>query len=136
MPQCLLDTDTLSHVMRDITPSVRSHAVQYLSKHGHFRLSSITRFEILRGLKARNAARQLQDFEVFCSLNQVLPLTDTVIVRAADIYADLHRRGQLISDADILIAATALENRLTLVTSNTAHFRRIPGLVLDCWTTP
>jgi hypothetical protein len=44
----------------------------------------------------------------------VLPLTDAVVMRASDIYADLYRRGQLIGDADILIAATALDAGRTL----------------------
>jgi len=35
-----------------------------------------------------------------------LPLTDAIVIRAATIYADLHQRGTLIGDADILIAAT------------------------------
>ena len=58
----------------------------------------------------------------------MLPLSDEVILLAAEIYGDLHRSGQLISDADILIAATAQVYELTLVTENQAHFQRIPGL--------
>ena len=37
-------------------------------------------------------------------------------------------KGQLISDADILLAATALTHGTILVTENAAHFSRIPGL--------
>ena len=48
-------------------------------------------------------------------------------------YADLHRRGKLIGDADILIAATAIENNLTLVSNNQTHFSRITGLELNNW---
>ena len=44
--------------------------------------------------------------------NQALPITDRVIERAAELYADLYKRGQLIGDADILIAATALASGL------------------------
>jgi tRNA(fMet)-specific endonuclease VapC len=62
-----------------------------------------------------------------------LPITDEVIVRAADIYASLKQRGELISDADILIASTALISRLGVVTNNLAHFRRIPELQLQNW---
>ena len=52
---------------------------------------------------------------------------------AAQLYGDLARRGALISDADIMIAATALVNGLALVTENTAHFQRISGLTLHSW---
>ena len=133
MPPVLLDTDTLSEVMKTRDPQVRQSAQQYLARYGRFTFSIITRYEILRGLKAKEAIRQIEAFEQRCRGSNVLPLTDEIVVRAADIYADLRRRGQLISDADILIAATALIHSLTLVTENTAHFRRIPGLSIESW---
>jgi tRNA(fMet)-specific endonuclease VapC len=43
---------------------------------------------------------------------------------------DLQRRGQIIGDPDILIAATALHHDLTLLTRNRNHFMRLPGLKL------
>ena len=87
-------------------------ALAYLVDHTQLTISLITRFEILRGLKARQATSQLAVFDSFCRNNEVLPITDSVIIRAADLYAELHLRGQLIPDADILIAATAIENGL------------------------
>jgi predicted nucleic acid-binding protein len=56
-----------------------------------------------------------------------------MIVQAARVYADLHRRGELISDADILIAATAMTRGLAVVTGNVAHFRRIRDLQVVNW---
>jgi tRNA(fMet)-specific endonuclease VapC len=134
MLPALLDTDILSAVMRRRPPAV-ARAQDYLAVHRQFTFSVITRYEVLRGLKAKGAATQLAAFEQFCAANHVLPLTDAVVVRAADIYADLHRRGQLIGDADILIAATALEHGLTLVTNNTSHLNRVPGLTVENWLT-
>jgi len=43
--------------------------------------------------------------------------------------ADLRRRGKLIPDLDLLIAATALRHDLTVI-SRDEHFRRVPGLRL------
>jgi predicted nucleic acid-binding protein len=37
---------------------------------------------------------------------------------------------------DLLIAAVALSNRLTLVTLNTQDYRHIPNLRLDDWLIP
>jgi tRNA(fMet)-specific endonuclease VapC len=62
-----------------------------------------------------------------------LPLTDSIIQRAADVYAELYRRGALIEDADVLIAATALEHGLVMISDNEDHFRRIPSLRVDNW---
>ena len=131
-PRTLLDTDVLSGLMRR-TPTALCRARSYLADHPRLTISLVTRFEILRGLKAKRATVQLAAFDAFCGNNEVLPITDAVIVRAADIYADLHGRGQLIPDADILIAATTFENSLVLATNNVTDFGRIAGLRIDNW---
>ena len=131
-PEFILDTDILSLLMRK-NAAVLARAGAYLSEHQQFTISIITRYEILRGLKAKGALKQAERFEHFCVRNRVLPIDDTVIVQAADIYADLYRRGELIADADILIAASALANGCGIVTNNEAHFRRIADLQVENW---
>jgi tRNA(fMet)-specific endonuclease VapC len=136
MPASLLDTDTLSEIIKGRNATVVARATQYLIQHGSLTFSLMTRIEILRGLRAKNATAQLAAFEAQCSISTVLPITDEIIVRAADFYAELKPRGQLISDADLIIAATAVVHGLVLITTNTAHYGRIAGLALECWTTP
>ena len=131
----LLDTDILSALLRQ-QPAVINHATQYLSVFLQCTFSLITRYDILRGLKAKSAQKQLMAFNAFCQNSEVLPVTEAIIDRASDIYADLHQRGQLIGDADILIAATALEHDLVLSTNNENHFSRVSGLVTDNWLRP
>jgi tRNA(fMet)-specific endonuclease VapC len=121
--------------MRGRDPDVRRRAAAYLAEHGRFAFSVVTRYEILRGLRAKQAARQVAAFEARCRASDVLPLSDPVVDRAAEVYGELHRAGRLISDADILIAATALVHGLTLVTNNAAHFSRVPGLTWSSWRT-
>jgi len=133
-PKALLDTDILSAIMRG-NPAVTARVRAYLAEHGALAFSIITRYEILRGLKAKNATSQLQAFDRFCETCLILPLTDEVIVRAADLYAALKQRGEPIGDADILIAATALGHGLAVVTNNEDHFRRISGLDVENWLT-
>lgn len=128
----LLDTDILSAVMRG-HPTAIAHGNNYLNDYGQFAFSTITRFELLRGLKVKNATRQTIAFEKLCSANVILGITDSIIVKAADIYADLHRQGLLIGDADILIAATALVHGYGVATNNERHFQRIAGLHLENW---
>ena len=135
MDPALIDTDTLSEVMKGRDPQVREKARQYLATHRCFSFSIITRYEILRGLKVKRAIQQIAAFEARCGQSNVLPLTDEIIDLAAGLYADLYRRGQLISDADILVAATGLIHRLPVVTENPAHFNRIPGLRVESWRT-
>ena len=129
----LLDTDTLSEIMRGRDSNIAQKAREYLRTHGQFRISIITRYEILRGLKAKQASRQITLFEERCRKSILYPLIDDIIVKASDIYAYLYKQGLLISDADILIASTALVNNLTLITGNLEHFNRIPNLVSQSW---
>lgn len=72
-PPAVLDTDMLSEVMRDRDPHVLDSAKHYLAEHGRFTFSIITRYEILRGLKARDATRQVALFERQCAKSIVLP---------------------------------------------------------------
>ncbi len=131
-PKVLVDTDILSFYFKK-SPKVISEAQNYLKHNQLFTFSIITRFEILRGMKVKNAASQLKFFNMFCLNNEIIELTDNIIVRAADIYADLYKSGQIIGDADILIAATAIENNLAIVTNNESHFNRITGLTVLNW---
>jgi tRNA(fMet)-specific endonuclease VapC len=125
----------LAAAANEVDTAVQDNARQYLRAFGHFTFSLITRYEILRGLKARRATRQIARFEQRCQQSVVLPITDEIIIQAADLYALLHQESQLISDADILIAATALRHNLVMVTENVDHFRRIPGLRIESWRT-
>src|SRR5262245_13218812 len=47
----------------------------------------------------------------------------------------LKRQRLMVGDSDLLIASVALATDSTLVTNNTRHFNRIPGLKLDNWVT-
>lgn len=133
MPPSLLDSDTLSQIIKRRNSKVMQRTREYLAAYGWLTFSLMTRFEVLRGFKVLQARRKLIDFEDLCRQCEILPITDSVIVRAADVYADLRAKGAPIGDADMIIAATALVHNLTLVTNNTAHFNRIPGLTLDNW---
>jgi len=129
----LIDTDTLSEIMKGRDSNIMQKAKEYLKTRGQFRISIITRYEILRGLKAKQAFRQIVLFEERCRKSILYPLIDDIIVKASDIYAYLYKQGRLISDADILIASTALVNNLTLITGNFEHYNRIPDLVSESW---
>ena len=128
----LLDTDILSAIMRrngSVIPKSRA----YLQEHQRFHFSIITRYEILRGLKAIDAHRRLEAFEQLCLRSTIIHLSDAIISKASDIYADLSKRGELIGDADILIAASALVHGFGLVTNNKRHFARITNLQIENW---
>jgi tRNA(fMet)-specific endonuclease VapC len=128
----LLDTDILSAIMRR-QPQATTRGRAYLLQHRRFTFSVVTRYEVLRGLLAKAAVRQQQAFAQLCAVSTLLPLTDEIARQAAAVYADLHGRGELIGDADILIAATALAHGLAIATNNEAHFGRVAFLTIENW---
>ena len=133
MKKCLIDTDILSLMMR-MDANVIKQAQKYIKKHSQLTFSIITEYEILRGLKVKNATKQIKVFEQICTKNEILPITNGIIIKATEIYAELYKGGKLIGDADILIAATAMVHNLELITNNENHFNRITGLRLDNWS--
>jgi tRNA(fMet)-specific endonuclease VapC len=136
MDAALLDTDILSEVLKQRHPVVARNAANYLQFHGRFSVSIVTRFEIVRGYKEKLAVRQLERFDVFCNHSRVLLATAAIFERAAELWASARRGGHPHGDADMLIAATALEHQLSLVTGNRPHFDWIPGITVVDWRQP
>lgn len=70
---------------------------------------------------------------------QILPRIRTLsfsykeAMKAGDLIHHLHSIGQPIGIEDIMIAAIALCNGLTVVSANTKHFSRIPDLKAENW---
>jgi tRNA(fMet)-specific endonuclease VapC len=119
--------------------SVRSQVARnckplYMQQFGQLSFSELTYYEVTRGLKAIGAVTQLADFERFCQQHRILPFTHAAAVHAADIWADLKQRGQLIGEIDVLIAGVALSEGLAVVSHNMRHFGCIAGLTVIDWT--
>ncbi len=128
----LLDTDVLSAFFRN-HPRVLARAADYLLEHAHLSISIMTYYKVLRGLRYVNAVRQLSDLTRFVADNEILPLDVVAVQRAADVYVALRRQGEPIGDGDVIIAGIALANESVLVTNNTEHFARVPGLKIENW---
>jgi len=54
-------------------------------------------------------------------------------LKAAEVLAHLYSIGQPIGVEDVIIASIVLSNGLAVVTANTKHFSRIPGLTVENW---
>ena len=132
MKAALIDTDIISEFLRGTTNVVHK-ADDYLKEYEAINFSIITYYEILNGLLYKDARKQLKKFNDFAELNKILPLTISATRQAAEIYANLRKKGQPIGHTDCLIAGIALINNLQLVTNNTEHFERIKGLEIVNW---
>ena len=136
MDEALLDSDILSELLKQRNAVVRKKGAEYLRAHGQFAFSAFTRFEIGRGHKEKGATTLIARFDVFCTHSLILPVTDAVFELAGNLWVLARCGGYAHNDADLIIAAPALDARRTLVSGNTQHFAWIPGLVLDNWRTP
>ena len=136
MDESILDTDILSEVLKRKDPQVLANARQYLTQHQRFAFSEMTVYEIIRGLKAAGATHQLSDFLKTVGTSDVFPVSRSVLMRAADLWVDGRTGGHPHDDADLIIAATALETQRVLVTGNTSHYAWIKNLQLADWRLP
>lgn len=133
MTPALLDSDTLT-LLRKGNSHVVAHAASYVKQFGQLTISDLTYYEISRGLKAVGAFAQLARFEDSCRSHRILPFTHEATVCAADIWADLKRRGSLIGEMDTLIAGVALSQSLAVATRNISHFQRVKGVTVVDWS--
>jgi predicted nucleic acid-binding protein len=126
MAELLLDTGVLIQHLRK-----RNTATSFLIQRGQLDslyISVVTRVEILAGMRPQEEALTL---ELVRALNN-LPVDDLVADRAGRMIYTLARKGVQISFPDALIAATALQHRLAVVTTNVAHFQPT-GVQLQRW---
>jgi len=97
-------------------------------------VSVITAAELRFG--AEKAARpKLTDLvEAFLDRLAILNWTDEVTLRYARIRSELERSGRPIGNIDLLIAAHAVTQGMTLVTNNRRYFANVPGLKVEAWS--
>ena len=128
----LLDSNACIGLLRQREPKLMARVQR--EPPANIVLCSVVVDELLFGARrSRKPSAAISQVRTFCAPYVSLPFDD----RAADEYSiirtHLTNRGQLIGHNDLLIAAIALANGLTLVTHNTAEFSRVPGLLLEDW---
>jgi predicted nucleic acid-binding protein len=129
----LSDTNVISELMRPSPdPGVEAWAGGQLA----LCISVITVDELVFGLRRRGSARLLNWFDRFIEQVQVLDITPAVVRRAGEMRALLQGSGQVRTQADMMIAATAQVHGLTLVTRNTRDFDGCGVAVLNPFLTP
>ncbi|PNW39149.1 UNVERIFIED_CONTAM: twitching motility protein PilT [Euhalothece sp. KZN 001] len=98
-------------------------------------ISSITMMELHYGLalNPKRAEKVQPIITSFLSSVMILPFGISEAEQTAKIRAKLKSQGQPIGAYDLLIAATALQNNLIMVTSNQREFERVGNLQLENW---
>lgn len=133
MNRVLIDTDILSYFFKG-DKTVIINFEKYLQIYELIEISLITYYEVVGGLLAKNALKQLKVFEDLVTENLVIPMTEDSAKISAELYSKLRQTGNIVDDIDLLIAGIAIDNDLTLATNNEIHFNKIPGLKVENWS--
>ena len=124
----LLDSDVIIQALNNRQPAPR--ILERLAGSRIY-VSYVTIGEVYeRAFVSVNPDAHLLTYRRFLSFYRTLTLNDAIMLRFAEVRSDLRRRGRLIPDFDLLIAATALHHDLTVLTFNQRDFQRVPDLKL------
>jgi len=128
----LLDTNACIRYLNGRAPGIRTRLDAVNSSD--VCLCSIVKAELFFGAaRSAHPTRTLAAQELFVSRFASFPFDDSCAQHYARIRQALAAIGQPIGPNDLLIAAIALANGLTLVTHNVAEFSRIAGLAIEDW---
>ena len=127
----LLDTDTLIYWFKG-NQNIEKAAVHIgLQDMGY---SIISHAELYFG--AYNSQQKQKNLNAIQIIQQKLALVNFNAESAqlfGKIKTELKQQGNIILDADIMIASIAISHGLILVTNNEKHFQRIPDLSIENW---
>jgi toxin FitB len=125
----LIDTNVLSEFVRKRPdPGV----LQWAREVRRVAVSVATLEEVYFGLSWKPNPRVRLWLEGFLDTNcEILPVTPEIAKRSGEIRGQLQARGQTRSTADMIIASTAQEHDLTLVTRNVRDFADCGILLLN-----
>jgi tRNA(fMet)-specific endonuclease VapC len=131
MLKYLLDTNIVIYVLKRRPKEVLDI---FNANASRMAISSITLSELMYGAeKSLYTDKNLEAVEEFVSHLEVLPYDAKASQHYGQIKAALEKKGQLIGENDIHIAAHAISHGLILVTNNLREFKRVPNLALENW---
>ena len=122
----IFDTDILIWVQRG-----NEKAAKLIEKDEEKYLSIQSYMELLQGAKNKTHHKYVKDFISEFEFS-ILPLTENIGHRAL-IYVGEHALSTNMRSGDAIISATAVENNMTLVSSNVKHFKVVKELQLKAF---
>jgi tRNA(fMet)-specific endonuclease VapC len=127
----LLDTDTVIFSLKGhsaVRVNLRRHV------HDPLKICVITFMELYYGaFKSRQTVGNFAKIKTLEQATEIIPIGMETAELFGTLKAQLENSGERLDDFDLIIAACALANNLTLVSNNTAHFERIADLKLANW---
>jgi predicted nucleic acid-binding protein len=127
----LLDTDIIIYNLKG---SEKIRQALRLHLQDPIKISIITLMELYYGAyKSRHIDANLAKVKTIEQSFEVISTGQESAETFARLKSELEIKGTRLDDFDLLIASCALAHNLTLVSNNTKHFQRIPGLRLENW---
>ena len=120
----LIDSDVLVWLTRG-----HPGAAARLVREPVWHISAVTYIELAQGCRNQAELERLKQ-GLSARDTQIMPLNEAISERAMRLI-DLHALGDGLQLGDALIAATALEHGLPLLTANVKHFKSIDGLRIE-----
>ena len=131
MLRYMLDTNICIYTIKNNPAAVREKFQQH---QNHLCISSIVLSELLYGAeKSSQPEKSLALIEGMAARLEVLSFDEHAAAHAAEIRADLARKGTPIGHYDVLIVGHARSRGLVLVSNNLREFERVDGLRLENW---
>jgi tRNA(fMet)-specific endonuclease VapC len=127
----LIDSDILIYSLKN-QPMVRQRFEEKASIPKA--ISVISYGELYYG--AKKSVQVEKNLAVVRRISELFPIINTtksIMETFADLKTELQIKGKLISDFDLIIAATALSFNYILVSNNEKHFSRISSLQIENW---
>lgn len=130
----LIDTNICIYIMNDHPPEViqkfRDMGV------GNICISSITVSELQYGAhKSKQIEKNLKRLDEFLRPFEIISYDESASKHYGQIRSYLEKQGNIIGPLDMLIAAHALSENLTLITNNEKEFKRVKSLEVENWVT-
>ena len=127
----LLDTDTCIYWLKgneDIEEKAWKVGLSKIS------ISFVTLSELYYGAyKSRRVEQNLANIGILKSKLSLMDSNASICDVFGKLKAMLEKDGKIIDDADLFIAACAVDINATLVTNNEKHFKRIKELKVQNW---
>ena len=127
----LIDTNIIIYRLKNVG-NVNENFLRH--KDEPLSVSVISYGELVFG--ARKSKFVDKNLETAYTVKAIFPIADItpeVMDSFGEIKAYVQKVGHPVDDMDLLIAATAITNQMTLVTHNTKHFEHIPNLLMEDW---
>ena len=127
----LLDTDTMIYFLKGREPVVGNFRANTNTPKA---LSVITYGELVYGCrKSERVTENLAKVHRLAEIYPIIDVTRAVMDSFGEIKAFLSGAGISVDDFDLLIGCTALTLDYTVVSNNTKHYEKIPGLRVVNW---